>query len=151
MPWPRCSPAVLRQGKPVTSTSRLCAPPLSKLSPSPPSPIQRLFSKYTLSSIGDIGFGVDLGLFKDGREYDVPFETSFDEATSLSGERWTRPFWAWEKWLGLSQEMQLKAALQVIDEFSRDVIAKRRQLPREVLQGRCDLVTSPPSPCMPSS
>ena len=52
--------------------------------------LQRLFSKFTLESIGEIGFGVDLGCFQGGRATDVPFERNFDIATHIVGDRFVR-------------------------------------------------------------
>jgi len=103
--------------------------------------LQKLFSKYTLSSIADIAFGVDLGVFRDGQACDVPFESAFDNATHLSGDRWTRPFWWWEKLCGFKEERQLKAEVRIIDEFSLDIITKRRRLSLEALTDRCDLLS----------
>jgi len=103
--------------------------------------LQRLFSKYTLQSIGEIGFGCDLGCFKDGEVCDVPFEKAFDAATHFSGDRWLRPWWPLQKRLNLGPEAELRAAVKVIDSFSYDVIRQRRSLSTEVLSTRCDLLS----------
>jgi len=103
--------------------------------------LQRLFSKFTLQSISEIGFGVPLGCMHDGQVHDVPFEKAFDLATFLSGDRWMRPFWKWQRWLDIGPERELKEACRVINRFSFEVIAQRRALSRDELQGRCDLLS----------
>jgi fatty acid omega-hydroxylase len=93
-----------------------------------------LFFKYTMDSIGEIGFGVDLDtLHKDT----VPFVHAFDEAQQMGFERQFSPvvgMWSavfGESWTSFAKhvvpsERKLHGHLAVLDKFALDVISERR-------------------------
>lgn len=90
-----------------------------------PIEMQTLMYRYTLDSIGRIGFGVDI----DSLSKDVPFAQSFDRAQALSTQRFISPLWnVWP--LGqllYPGERELKGHIKVLDSFVYDIISKRKQ------------------------
>jgi len=86
--------------------------------------IQKLFYNYTLESIGEIGFGVELGCLTEDAS---PFSNAFDTAQNLSFSRFFDPMWKLSRLTGFGKnERELKDALAVVNDFSRKVIAERK-------------------------
>eukprot|EP00040_Diaphanoeca_grandis_P037289 m.242111 g.242111 ORF g.242111 m.242111 type:complete len:529 (-) comp33789_c0_seq4:118-1704(-) len=106
--------------------------------------MQKFFHKFTLQSIGEIGFGVDLGCLTK----DVPFETSFDLATQLSAARFRDTlFWKAKRWFSANgihispREQTLQHSLQVIKDFANEIIHSRRELSHQDLDKKTDLLS----------
>jgi len=111
--------------------------------------LQKLFHKFTLQSIGEIAFGVNLGCLTK----DVPFEVAFDRATELSSKRFAAPLWKISRSLnrlniglrhvyqGVANEAELNDSIHVMREFSRAVIEERRKLSQQELDERTDLLS----------
>ena len=99
--------------------------------------LQRLFTKFTLESIGKIAYGVQLGCLRR----DMPFERCFDQATHCSTKRVLAPWWRLQKALCIGNERTLASALREINDFSAGVIAQRRALSTEALARHCDLLS----------
>ena len=61
-----------------------------------PFDVQQLFARYTLDSIGQIGFGVEIGCLDDKEGQDEErkaFAAAFDTSTNLIGNRFVDPLW----------------------------------------------------------
>ena len=99
--------------------------------------LQRLFSKFTLESICKIAYGVQLGCLRQ----DMPFEKAFDQATQYSSSRFLNPFYPVLKLLRVGQERRLADALELINSFSTEIIAKRRALDAQSLSEHSDLLS----------
>lgn len=87
--------------------------------------MQTLMYRYTLDSIGQIGFGVELGSLS---QEDVPFATSFDKVQLFCSTRFMSPFWD-VPILGrllYKNERELPKHLEVLDAFAYNIINKRR-------------------------
>jgi len=99
--------------------------------------IQELFQRYTLDSFGEIAFGVDIGSLKSS---DVPFAVAFDAINSLSFLRFLDPFWKLKRALPFlsENEVKLKKAIKVSDNFVYDLIKNRKE---EKSEDREDLVS----------
>ena len=83
--------------------------------------MQKLFSKYTLQSIGEIGFGVDLECLRADAQVDVPFESAFDTATAGIIDRFMNPFWPLLRRFNLGSEKKMSASLKIIKDFADKV------------------------------
>jgi len=83
--------------------------------------MQDLFQRFTLDSIGEIAFGVELGSLHQ----DVTFSKSFDIANEATFQRFFHPLYKIpyfpSKW-----EKDLRKAVNEVNEFSNRVIAERR-------------------------
>lgn len=82
---------------------------------------QDAFSRYTLHSIGEIGFGVDLSGSEVGR--------AFDLAVERMPRRFVDPLWQLSRLFDLGAERQMREAIRELDRFSEAVIQDRRQSP----------------------
>jgi cytochrome P450 len=86
--------------------------------------MQQVFFNYTLESMGEIGFGVELGCLSSKAS---PFSEAFDAAQSLTMARVFDPLWKLKRALCIGKnERELYDALKTVDTFSIDVIADRR-------------------------
>jgi len=94
--------------------------------------VQDLFQKYTLDSIGEIGFGTHLGCLDS--EGPVPFATAFDAAQQRSYMRISseQGFWKLKRLLNIGDEAKMKGWIAEIREFTQSVIDSRR---REIARG----------------
>lgn len=99
--------------------------------------LQRLFSKLTLDSIGEIAYGVKLGCLQN----DMLFERAFDDATHLSSLRFLQPWWKISRLLSVGSERRLAESIRVIDGFSQEVIARRRAQTEDELSAHSDLLS----------
>ena len=88
--------------------------------------LQKLMFRYTLDSIGKIGFGVNIDSI--GQE-DVPFATAFDRAQVLSASRFVSPFWqVWPIGMILYPgERELAQHMKTLNSFAYSIIEKRKQ------------------------
>lgn len=86
--------------------------------------LQTLMFKYTLDSIGKIGFGVEIDSLS---QESVPFAVAFDRAQMLSAYRFLNVGWnipilgqLYEK------EQEMKACIHTLDTFVFDIINRRK-------------------------
>jgi len=95
--------------------------------------MQNLMFKYTLDSIGQIGFGVELHTLTQ----ESPFQKAFDESQKLIIRRFLRPFWRIPVIgrLMYSEERLLSSHIRDMDKFAHQVIEQRRS---ELLAGKLD-------------
>lgn len=105
--------------------------------------MQKLYFNFTLESIGEIGFGVELGCMSDKPS---PFSNAFDTAQSLCVERFFDPTWQVARMLQLgSKARQMTEAIETMNDFSQKVISERRDEIKErglfSKQGRADLLS----------
>jgi len=85
--------------------------------------LQEIFFKFTLDSIGQIGFGTELGILKQGR---LEFSDAFDQSQARILQRIVNPFWPLIKYISVAEWEQEKR-LKIITDFTRKIIEKRRQ------------------------
>merc|ERR1712050_157113 len=78
-----------------------------------------VMNRFTLDSIGEIGFGKNIGSLEDPSS---PFLGSFDEAQQYVFRRWIDPRWQYEALLGLGMEGDLKRHIGLLNDFSRKIV-----------------------------
>jgi len=107
--------------------------------------MQKLFFNFTLESIGEIGFGVELGCMSDVQS---PFSVAFDKAQSLCVVRFFDPFWKIARFLQIGRDArEMQEAIQIMNDFSQKVITERRQEIHDMggvfsnKRGRADLLS----------
>lgn len=99
--------------------------------------MQDLFFRFTMDSIGKIAFGRNLGCLTTES---VPFSDAFDTAQYYAEKRFYSPIWKLEKWF-TSAERQLRASVQILNEFAFKLIKERRQESNAELKRRPDLLS----------
>jgi cytochrome P450 len=101
--------------------------------------IQETFQRFSLDTIGELAFGVEIGSLKSK----VPFAISFDNANKAVVERSFHPFYRmwFLNWLlpYTSIDNHLKKAIKTLDEFSYRVIRERKTV--EDLEEREDILS----------
>ncbi|PKA65871.1 Cytochrome P450 704C1 [Apostasia shenzhenica] len=102
--------------------------------------MQDLFMRMTLDSICKVGFGVEIGTLSPELP-DNDFARAFDMANMIVTQRFIDPLWKLKKLLGVGSEAILTKSIKVIDEFTYNVIHKRKtemkvhaSKPREKIQ-----------------
>ncbi|KAG0628335.1 hypothetical protein M758_1G019000 [Ceratodon purpureus] len=88
--------------------------------------LQDLCLRMTLDSTCKIGFGVDLDCLSPSLP-SVPFAKAFDEANYISFYRYCDPLWQLKRMLKIGSERKLKECVKVLDDFTFDIINKRRK------------------------
>mmetsp|Transcript_107361 Transcript_107361/g.333602 ORF Transcript_107361/g.333602 Transcript_107361/m.333602 type:complete len:511 (-) Transcript_107361:32-1564(-) len=84
-----------------------------------------LMNRFTLDTIGRIGFSKDIGSLEDPSS---PFLRSFDRAQQILILRfWTNPAWKVLRWLGVGWERELKEHLGRLDGYARGIVRELRQ------------------------
>ena len=81
--------------------------------------------RLTLDSICKVGFGVEIGTLS----LDLPdnaFARAFDKANIIVTLRFVDPFWSLKRFLHIGSEALLEKCMRVIDEFTYDMIRKRK-------------------------
>ena len=103
--------------------------------------VEGVFARFTLDSIGSIGFGVNLNslvVARGGEEegttgeggYDHrDFGAAFDTATALTSKRLLQPFWKLYRFFNFlpGDARKMRDACATIKRFTRTVIRERRQ------------------------
>ena len=107
----------------VHNTGRLCEILNSHCSSDTNIDMQKLFFKFTLDSIGGIGFGVDLNTLGTDR---VEFADAFDTFQRNIPNRMVRPDLGPLK-LAFSSEREMRKSLRILNDFSYGIIRDRRQ------------------------
>ena len=105
-----------------------------------PIEVQDLFARYTLDSIGHIGFGVEIGSLENG-EVAATFARGFDDVTTNIGYRFLDPLWKLKRALQIGSERDLRSALRRVCDFSDGVIRERRAVSAHDLSGRDDILS----------
>eukprot|EP01100_Stratorugosa_tubuloviscum_P011929 TRINITY_DN543_c2_g1_i1.p1 TRINITY_DN543_c2_g1~~TRINITY_DN543_c2_g1_i1.p1 ORF type:complete len:486 (-),score=166.23 TRINITY_DN543_c2_g1_i1:101-1558(-) len=80
--------------------------------------IQDFFHRFTLDSIGEIAFGINI----NSLEKNVDFSKAFDLAQELTEHRFYSPFWRW-----MPSERKLKQAIKILNKFSLEIISQRKK------------------------
>jgi len=83
-----------------------------------------LMNRFTLDTIGEIGFGKCIGSLEDPSS---PFLQSFDKAQQIAFQRFVMPVWRPLRWLGIGQERETQKHFQLLDEYSRSVAQDLRK------------------------
>lgn len=84
-----------------------------------------LMNRFTLDTIGQIGFSKDIGSLADPSS---PFLRSFDRAQQILMLRfWSNPAWKIMRWLGIGWERELKEHLKRLDVYARGIVQELRQ------------------------
>lgn len=89
--------------------------------------MQDMFMRMTFDSICEVGFGVEIGSLSSSLS-EVPFASAFDRSNALCASRYFDPFWKLKKHFNLGSEVKLKQDVRVLDDFTYDIIQKRRNL-----------------------
>merc|ERR1711998_149000 len=104
--------------------------------------VQDLFQRYTLDSIGELGFGVQLGCLESTEP--IPFAVAFDGAQEQIWYR-TVPdqvLWKVKRLFGLGNERNMSGWIHTLREFTQNVIDnRRREVAREGDNGRSDILS----------
>lgn len=82
--------------------------------------------RMTLDTTCKIGFGVELHCLSPSLP-SVPFAKCFDDANCISFYRFGDPLWRLKRMLNIGTERKLKECIKVMDDFTFDVIDKRRK------------------------
>ncbi|KAG0560232.1 hypothetical protein KC19_10G164500 [Ceratodon purpureus] len=88
--------------------------------------LQDLCMRMTLDTTSKIGFGVELHCLSPSLPT-VPFAKCFDDANYISFYRFGDPLWRLKRMLNIGIERKLKECIKVMDDFTFDVIDKRRK------------------------
>ncbi|KAH9252280.1 hypothetical protein BASA81_009882 [Batrachochytrium salamandrivorans] len=86
--------------------------------------LQEIMFQYTLDSIGEVGFGVELhSLTKP-----LAFSQAFDRAQEICMLRFSSPFWYtwWGRWF-YRTERELPSQLKTMNDFMAQIIQQKRQ------------------------
>jgi fatty acid omega-hydroxylase len=78
-----------------------------------------LMNRFTLDTIGEIGFGKCIGSLEDSSS---PFLESFDRAQQVSLQRIYNPFWQVLRRLGIGEERDACEHFKRLDDYSRSVV-----------------------------
>lgn len=106
--------------------------------------VQDLFARYTLDSIGQIGFGVKIGVLEDSAGASATaeqFSQAFDAATKLSSDRFVDPLWQLKRLLNVGSERRMREAISGVRSFSDRIIAERYASSAQDLASRSDLLS----------
>merc|ERR550539_1245178 len=78
-----------------------------------------LMNRFTLDTIGEIGFGKHIGSLEDPSS---PFLRSFDRAQQIVMMRFVTPFWEVLRFLGVGSEVDRREHFSRLDDYSRTVV-----------------------------
>eukprot|EP00928_Gymnodinium_smaydae_P032908 TRINITY_DN23724_c0_g1_i1.p1 TRINITY_DN23724_c0_g1~~TRINITY_DN23724_c0_g1_i1.p1 ORF type:complete len:506 (-),score=60.22 TRINITY_DN23724_c0_g1_i1:116-1633(-) len=79
----------------------------------------KLFNRFTLDTIGEVGFARDIGSLDNA---DSPFLASFDRAQQISILRFVLPFWRLKRWLGLGTERDARHHFKQLSDYSMETV-----------------------------
>ncbi|KAI3944104.1 hypothetical protein MKW92_037306 [Papaver armeniacum] len=88
--------------------------------------MQELFMRMTLDSICKVGFGVEIGTLAHELPDDNRFAKAFECAISNVMLRFFNPLWRIKRFFNVGSEALLAQSIQVIDEFTYNLIHKRK-------------------------
>lgn len=92
---------------------------LESRDPHKPVDVFNLMNRFTLDSIGEIGFGRCIGSLEDPSS---PFLASFDKAQQISFWRFVNPFWRLFRLFGIGPEKERREHFGLLDAYSRSVV-----------------------------
>jgi cytochrome P450 len=81
--------------------------------------IFNLMNRFTLDTIGEVGFGKTIGSLEDPSS---PFLKSFDVAQQITFTRFYDPLWALHRFLGTGFERGTREHFGRLDDYSRNVV-----------------------------
>ncbi|OMO93239.1 Cytochrome P450 [Corchorus capsularis] len=87
--------------------------------------MQDLLMRMTLDSICKVGFGVEIGTLAPNLP-DNKFAQAFDTANIIVTLRFIDPFWKLKRFLNVGSEALLEKSIKIIDEFTYNVIRRRK-------------------------
>ncbi|XVF85902.1 hypothetical protein PTKIN_Ptkin17bG0155200 [Pterospermum kingtungense] len=87
--------------------------------------MQDLLMRMTLDSICKVGFGVEIGTLAPNLP-DNSFAKAFDTANIIVTLRFIDPLWKLKRFLSVGSEALLGKSIKAIDEFTYNVIKKRK-------------------------
>ncbi|KAE8707351.1 CYP704B1 protein [Hibiscus syriacus] len=87
--------------------------------------MQDLLMRMTLDSICKVGFGVEIGTLAPSLP-DNSFARAFDTANIIVTLRFIDPLWKLKRFLNVGSEALLGKSIKIIDEFTYNVIRKRK-------------------------
>uniref|UniRef100_A0A0C9S4V0 TSA: Wollemia nobilis Ref_Wollemi_Transcript_22298_2134 transcribed RNA sequence n=1 Tax=Wollemia nobilis TaxID=56998 RepID=A0A0C9S4V0_9CONI len=87
--------------------------------------MQDMFMRMTFDSICELSFGVEIASLSCSLP-NVPFASAFDRSNALCASRYFDPLWKLKKRLNLGSEAKLVQDVRVLDDFTYDLIRKRR-------------------------
>merc|ERR1712232_1329835 len=102
---------------------------LESSDPEKPVDVFNLMNRFTLDSIGEIGFGKCIGSLEDPSS---PFLVSFDKAQQISVLRFRNPFWKLLRFFGVGSERETCEHFGRLDAYSRSIV---RELCLAINQG----------------
>mmetsp|Transcript_38822 Transcript_38822/g.112143 ORF Transcript_38822/g.112143 Transcript_38822/m.112143 type:complete len:545 (-) Transcript_38822:197-1831(-) len=91
--------------------------------------VYNVLNRFTLDTIGEIGFGKCIGSLEDPSS---PFLRSFDRTQQISFQRLFTPFWPLLRLLGLGFERETREHFRRVDSYSRSVV---RELCEGIAEG----------------
>mmetsp|Transcript_51545 Transcript_51545/g.95356 ORF Transcript_51545/g.95356 Transcript_51545/m.95356 type:complete len:543 (+) Transcript_51545:69-1697(+) len=92
---------------------------LESSDPTTPLDMFDLMNRFTLDTIGEVGFGKCLGALEDPSS---PFLRSFDAAQRIVFRRFFTPMWRLVRFMGVGLEKETKEHLKRLDSYSRTVV-----------------------------
>jgi len=92
---------------------------VEKVEPGKPVDVFNLMNRFTLDTIGEIGFGKCIGSLEDPSS---PFLESFDKAQQKSLQRFYMPLWRWMRWMGTGIESETAVHFGRLNEYSLSVV-----------------------------
>lgn len=105
--------------KVVQHNARKLRDVLEKSDPAKQVDVFNLMNRFTLDTIGEIGFGKSIGSLEDPSS---PFLKSFDRAQQIGFQRFFFPLWPILRKLGLGFERETKDHFGRLDDYSRSVV-----------------------------
>jgi fatty acid omega-hydroxylase len=84
-----------------------------------PIDVFNLMNRFTLDTIGEIGFGKCIGSLEDPSS---PFLASFDKAQQISFWRFRNPFWRLARFFGIGTEKETADHFGNLNQYSRGIV-----------------------------
>mmetsp|Transcript_43301 Transcript_43301/g.92688 ORF Transcript_43301/g.92688 Transcript_43301/m.92688 type:complete len:501 (-) Transcript_43301:215-1717(-) len=78
-----------------------------------------LLNRFTLDTIGAVGFASDIGSLKKA---DSPFLKSFDRAQQLLMTRFINPLWKVERYLNIGSEREVKVHIKTLTDYAQKIV-----------------------------
>eukprot|EP00928_Gymnodinium_smaydae_P075961 TRINITY_DN5898_c0_g1_i1.p1 TRINITY_DN5898_c0_g1~~TRINITY_DN5898_c0_g1_i1.p1 ORF type:complete len:609 (+),score=58.86 TRINITY_DN5898_c0_g1_i1:53-1879(+) len=95
-----------------------------------------LLNRFTLDTIGEIGFGKCVGSLDDPSS---PFMQSFDKAQQVSFWRSMNPLWRLMRRVGVGLENEARDHFGLLDAYSRDIGQELREACRNIAKKRSNI------------
>ncbi|XP_049936117.1 cytochrome P450 704C1-like [Nymphaea colorata] len=92
-----------------------------------PMDMHELFTKYSMDSIFEVGFGLKLNILDGSNEEVITFAKAFDESNALTFHGYVDLFWKVERFFNVGTEATLRKNIPVTNEFIYKIISSRRK------------------------